>query len=221
MMRDDIALFSTQQSPEVSDKKERRSTLAGSALQTEEGLEPSTSPLRKGRSIQLSYTGSTGRCRNEESGVITVKNQAAECGNLPADRSSTDGQLLSALAENYWDIRCINLPTGGDDFDIDWIVVEHHMAEPRERTIAQAYCDDPRVAIRRAIRANDTDAETCVACGEVLHDGDTVYFEPGEEGHIHSHCAGDDPNSFVNEDGKPLTGQDPLPEPFRYMAGSD
>ena len=99
--------------------------------------------------------------------------------------------------------------------------VQHHTAEPRERTIAQAYCDDPRVAIRRAIRANDTYAETCVACGEVLHDGDTVYFEPGEEGHIHSHCAGGDPNSFVNEDGKPLTGQDPLPEPFRYMAGSD
>lgn len=47
-------------------KRERRSTLPGSAFQSEEGLEPSTSPLRKGRSIQLSYTVSSGDSRSEE-----------------------------------------------------------------------------------------------------------------------------------------------------------
>lgn len=157
---------------------------------------------------------------NECAEMLRLALEAEATPQTTAD-SVTDSELLDALSAHYWDLRCVNVPIGGDDCDVDWIVVEHHMAEPRERTIAQAYCDDPRVAIRRAIRANDPDAETCVACGEVLHDGDTVYFEPEEEGHIHSHCAGGDPNSFVNEDGKPITGQDPLPEPFRYMAGSD
>ncbi len=128
----------------------------------------------------------------------------------------SDRELLDVLASNSWDLRCISVPTGGDDHDIDWIIVEHHQAEPCERTIAQAHSDDPRAAIRRAIRETDKNAARCVSCGEVLHDGDSVYYDHGEGGHIHSWCASDDPESFVDEDEVPLKAGDEIPEPFAY-----
>lgn len=129
---------------------------------------------------------------------------------------ATDTDLLDALASNSWDLRCVSVPTGGDDYDIDWLVIEHHQAHPHERTIAQAYRDDPREAIRRAMRETDPKAERCVPCASVLHEGDSVYYEHGEGGHIHSWCAGDDAKSFVDEDEMPLKDGDPLPEPFAY-----
>lgn len=125
-----------------------------------------------------------------------------------------DGKLFNTLVSNSWDLRCISVPTGGDDYDIDWLVIEHHQAEPHERTIAQAYKDDPRAAILRAMRATDPNAERCVSCDEVLHDGDSVYHEHGEGGHIHSWCV-DDPDSFVDEDGEPAPSK---PTPFAYSA---
>ena len=44
--------------------------------------------------------------------------------------------LLRELEENTCDLRCRNVPTGGDDYDVQWFVVEHHMADPKEREIA-------------------------------------------------------------------------------------
>jgi hypothetical protein len=128
----------------------------------------------------------------------------------------SDAELLDVLASNSWDLRCISVPTGGDDADIDWIIIEHHQAEPQERTIAQAYADDPRAAIRRAIRETDKNAARCVSCDEVLHDGDRVYYEHGEGGHIHSHCASEDPEGYVDEDEVPLKAGDEIPKPFTY-----
>lgn len=143
-----------------------------------------------------------------------------EQNKTPAPQSNlsgpTDTELLNALASNYWDLRCIAVPTGGDDHDVDWTVIEHHQAKPHERTVAQGYTDDPRVAIRRAIRAADPEAERCVSCDEVLHDGDSVYYEHGEGGHIHSWCASDDRESFVDEVGAPLKPGDEMPKPFAY-----
>lgn len=70
--------------------------------------------------------------------------------------------------------------------------VQRHMAEPR--------------------------AERCVACDEVLHDGDSVYCEISEGGHIHAWCATDDPKSYVDEDEQPIKEGDALPEPFPYKS---
>jgi hypothetical protein len=140
----------------------------------------------------------------------------------PADRKvATDTELLDALSSNSWDLRCVSVPTGGDDYDIDWLVIEHHQAPPHERTIAQAYRDDPREAIRRALRETNPNADRCVSCGSVLHDGDSVYYEHGEGGHIHSWCASDDAKSFVDEDEMPLKAGDPIPEPFSYKVEVD
>ncbi|MGB1390822.1 MAG: hypothetical protein ACPG61_18260 [Paracoccaceae bacterium] len=63
----------------------------------------------------------------------------------------SDTELLNAIANNYWDLKCIDVPTGMGDADIDWIVVEHHMGEKGDVIVAQAYEDDPRQAIRLAL----------------------------------------------------------------------
>jgi len=62
-------------------------------------------------------------------------------------------QLLDALRDESWDLRCFPVPTGGDDADIGWRVIGHWMAKPHERTVAEVYHDDPRDAIREALRA--------------------------------------------------------------------
>lgn len=61
-----------------------------------------------------------------------------------------DAARLNWLQENSCDLRCIGVPTGGDDYDINWIVIEHHQATPHEREIGRSYTDDPRVAIDAA-----------------------------------------------------------------------
>ncbi|MCJ8053809.1 DUF3850 domain-containing protein [Shinella curvata] len=65
-----------------------------------------------------------------------------------------DGTLLDAIQHESWDLRCFNIPTGGDDCDIGWSVIGHWQAEPHERVIAEIYHDDPRAAIRAAIAAS-------------------------------------------------------------------
>ncbi len=45
--------------------------------------------------------------------------------------------LLRELEEKTCDLRCRSVPTGGDDHDVEWFVIEHHMAEPTEREIGQ------------------------------------------------------------------------------------
>lgn len=62
-------------------------------------------------------------------------------------------KLLKALRDQSWDLRCFNIPTGGDDYDIGWRVIGHWLVEPRERTIAEVFSDDPDEAIRQALAA--------------------------------------------------------------------
>ena len=45
--------------------------------------------------------------------------------------------LWRELEENTCDLRCRSVATGGDDFDVEWFVIEHHMTEPKEREIGQ------------------------------------------------------------------------------------
>jgi hypothetical protein len=42
-------------------------------------------------------------------------------------------ELLGWLEHESYDLRCVDVPTGGDDYDIDWIVISHHMSVPHER----------------------------------------------------------------------------------------
>lgn len=65
----------------------------------------------------------------------------------------SDAERLDWLREECCDLRCISSPTGGDDYDIRWVVIQHHMAKPHEREIGESYTDEPRDAIDAAIRA--------------------------------------------------------------------
>ena len=58
--------------------------------------------------------------------------------------------ITGAIEENCWDLRCIDIPTGGGDSDIGWIVVEHNQAEPKERTIGRG--KTPAEAIEQALK---------------------------------------------------------------------
>jgi hypothetical protein len=71
----------------------------------------------------------------------------------PAVDASDDKVLLDFLRDTSCDLRSIDVPTGGDDSDVHWRVIEHYMSEPREREIGRSWSDDPREAIRAAIAA--------------------------------------------------------------------
>jgi hypothetical protein len=64
-----------------------------------------------------------------------------------------DTKLLDALGNESWNLECFDMPTGGDDSDIGWRVVGHHMAEPIRRIVAEVYEDNPRAAIKVALAA--------------------------------------------------------------------
>lgn len=61
--------------------------------------------------------------------------------------------LFTALRDQSWDLRCFNMPSGGDDADVGWRVIGHWMAEPHERTVAEVYTDNPAAAVRAALSA--------------------------------------------------------------------
>lgn len=71
---------------------------------------------------------------------------------LSAD-GGEDSKLFDWLRDETCDLRAINVPTGGDDFDVRWVVEEHQMSCPRSREIGRSFTDDPRDAIRAAIAA--------------------------------------------------------------------
>ena len=84
----------------------------------------------------------------DEASAEIQKRKAAEAEN---ERLRADAKLLDAIQHESWDLRCFNIPTSGDDFDIGWSVIGHWQAEPHERVVAEVYVDDPRTAIRTAI----------------------------------------------------------------------
>ena len=59
----------------------------------------------------------------------------------------TPEEILEIIEEEYFNIECINVPTGGDDYDVIWEVYSHHQAKPNKRlegqgsTIAEAIED--------------------------------------------------------------------------------
>jgi hypothetical protein len=55
---------------------------------------------------------------------------------LSNKRKSAATDWVNIIEDNCWDLRCTSEPTGGDDSEVLWHVIQHHMAEPHERTIA-------------------------------------------------------------------------------------
>lgn len=62
-----------------------------------------------------------------------------------------DSERLGIVDSNSWTIECYDIPTGGDDTDIGWRVIEYYMAKPNEREIGSG--KTPREAIDAAIGA--------------------------------------------------------------------
>lgn len=62
----------------------------------------------------------------------------------------------------------------------------------------------------------DLTRDHCVSCSKMLEPGDLVYVEHGEGGYICADCTGDNPESFVGEDGEPLKPGEPIPAPMNY-----
>ena len=66
---------------------------------------------------------------------------------------SRERDLLAVMEEEHWTVRSVDVPTGGDDSDVAWEVVEHHMADPQERVIASG--KSPRAALLAALRGEE------------------------------------------------------------------
>ena len=58
-------------------------------------------------------------------------------------------ELYLALERECWDLRCIDIPSFCDDKEVGWIVIEHYMAEPKEREVG--FGSSPVEAIRMAL----------------------------------------------------------------------
>lgn len=85
-------------------------------------------------------------------GAVWDRTDYADMGHFIAEEAPYDDRkLLDAIQHESWDLRCFNIPTGGDGCDIGWSVIGHWQAEPHERVVAEIYHDDPRAAIRAAI----------------------------------------------------------------------
>ena len=64
----------------------------------------------------------------------------------------TDKQLFDRLTYESWMLRPINVPSGGDDYLIHWQVMENQGECEPLLEVGYASSDDPREAIRDAIR---------------------------------------------------------------------
>jgi hypothetical protein len=63
--------------------------------------------------------------------------------------------LLDVLERECWDLRAVDVPTGGGDFDVAWVVIEHHWTKPREREVGRG--STPREAIKDALATPEAD----------------------------------------------------------------
>lgn len=46
-------------------------------------------------------------------------------------------ELIDRLEDEGCDLRCINMSTGGGDYDFAWIIISHYMTKPKEREIGR------------------------------------------------------------------------------------
>lgn len=64
----------------------------------------------------------------------------------------SDKELFDRLAYESWQLRPINVPSGGDDYLIHWQVMENQGECEPLLEVGYACSDDPREAVRDAIR---------------------------------------------------------------------
>jgi hypothetical protein len=143
----------------------------------------------------------------------------------PAEPAGTTYDRLKFIEDECLDVRCHNVPTGGDDYEVAWTVIEHYMADPQERRIG--YGDSPIEAIdeaRQAIRlrylppavdASDApDHPICDLCQKPLLPGDMCLTDY-TLGTVHAACCGPERESYVDlETGEPIKEGEPIPEPY-------
>lgn len=58
-------------------------------------------------------------------------------------------EAFSAIEAECWDVRCIDVPTGCGDADVQWVVIAHYMAAPKEREVGHG--TSPLSAIQAAL----------------------------------------------------------------------
>lgn len=102
----------------------------------------------------LTPSNQTRRAANDRDMARAIEQSVLQSPEVRAMRK--DAERLNLLRDGSLDLRCFNVPTGGDDCEIHWRVIEHHMAEPREREIGRSYSDDPREAIDAAMQEQKT-----------------------------------------------------------------
>lgn len=88
--------------------------------------------------------------------TITSEAEARISAEAERDAARAEVELLNVIERECWDVRCVDEPTpGGDDGDVGWVVIEHHMAAPNERQVG--YGKTPQEAIRAALAGEGRD----------------------------------------------------------------
>ncbi|MBR8409787.1 hypothetical protein [Burkholderia cenocepacia] len=82
---------------------------------------------------------------------IQTRGKADTWDGKPEPRAEvTDTDRLNWLRDETCDLRCIDIPTGAGDGEVQWVVVQHHMSKPHEREIGRSNKEEPREAIDAA-----------------------------------------------------------------------
>lgn len=101
----------------------------------------------------LSVDDFIARCNGDDRGSCEAVNILRRAITAARAAEPEDTKLLNWLREESCDLRCIDVPTGQGDGDVHWVVVGHYQAQPIEREVGRSYSDEPREAIRDAMRA--------------------------------------------------------------------
>lgn len=64
----------------------------------------------------------------------------------------------------------------------------------------------------RLVDLEDEDASHCIACDQVMQDGQ-AYYSDASGGFIHAACTGPEREGYTGPDGEPLGPNDPIPTP--------
>lgn len=95
--------------------------------------------------------------------------------------ASKETAWLNVIEENSWDLRCTSAPTGGDDYDVLWHVIEHHMAEPHEREVGSGM--SPLSALEVALNP-PAGQEDETYLGTTWRDIDNIDSKPSWNDHV-------------------------------------
>jgi hypothetical protein len=90
------------------------------------------------------YEGVVGSYRNTAFKALEAYTEATA--------ALSDKDLFDRIAYESWMLRPVNVPSGGDDYLIHWQVLEHEGEGEAPVQVGYAHCDDPREAVRDAIR---------------------------------------------------------------------